>query len=219
VAHTADDQAETVLHHILRGTGLAGLAGMPALRELAAGVQLVRPMLRVSRGEVLAYLDAIGQPFREDATNRDPGFTRNRLRVDLLPRLEADYNPQVRAALVRLAGQAAEAQAELDRQAAALLESATVHRSPDEWHLDCITLQGAAPVLARTAFVALWKEAHWPRRALTSGHLSRLDQLARQQRGTGGVSVSGVEVTRRRRMLVLTRTGLVERDEGPSGGA
>jgi tRNA(Ile)-lysidine synthase len=217
VAHTADDQAETVLHHVLRGTGLAGLSGMPAERELSPelspGVRLVRPMLRTSRQDVLAYLDGVGQPFREDLTNQDPQFTRNRLRTDLLPRLQAEYNPRVHAALCRLAEQGAEVQAELDRQAAALLASATIRRGADEWLLDCAALQTAAPVLIRTALVQLWKQASWPRRALTFEHLSRLDQLARRDQGTGGVSVSGVEITRRRKVLILKRSHPAPRDE------
>ena len=64
VAHTADDQVETVLHRILRGTGLSGLAGMPASRPLSPSVALVRPLLRATRSELLDYLAAIGQEHR-----------------------------------------------------------------------------------------------------------------------------------------------------------
>ncbi|MFM8893663.1 MAG: tRNA lysidine(34) synthetase TilS [Planctomycetia bacterium] len=107
VAHTADDQAETILHRGLRGTGLAGLAGMARARELAEGVALVRPMLAVSRDEGRAYLTARGQCWREDATNADVHYARNFLRHEILPRCEAGAYPAARPALVRLAGQAA----------------------------------------------------------------------------------------------------------------
>ena len=79
-AHTADDQAETILHRIVRGTGIRGLAGMARARRLGHAT-LVRPLLGVRRAELQAYLDAIGQPCRHDPSNLDPRFTRNRIRL------------------------------------------------------------------------------------------------------------------------------------------
>lgn len=108
VGHTADDQAETILHHILRGTGLDGLCGMPAARDLGE-LTLVRPFLSASRAAVRGYLTSQNLPFREDATNADPRFLRNRIRNELLPLLERDYRPDVQGALLRLAAAAADA--------------------------------------------------------------------------------------------------------------
>src|SRR3954447_11968021 len=102
VGHTRDDQAETILHRIVRGTGLRGLAGIPRRRTLAEGVSLVRPLLGVTRAEVRGYLAAIGQPHRDDDSNDDLSRTRARIRHDLLPRLAREYNPRVAEALVRL---------------------------------------------------------------------------------------------------------------------
>lgn len=97
-AHTSDDQAETVLMKFLRGAGTRGLAGVhPALQR--DGVRIVRPLLEASRAEVVQYLASIEQPWREDETNRDSRFTRNRIRHELLPLLERDYNPNLRALL------------------------------------------------------------------------------------------------------------------------
>ncbi|MEN6451126.1 MAG: tRNA lysidine(34) synthetase TilS, partial [Thermoguttaceae bacterium] len=93
-AHTADDQAETVLHRIIRGTGLRGLAGMSRTRPLGHAT-LIRPLLGVRHAELLAYLESLGQPFREDSSNLDLHFTRNKIRRALLPRLEAGYNRDV----------------------------------------------------------------------------------------------------------------------------
>ena len=88
VAHTADDQAETVLAHILRGTGPAGLAGIyPALGAI------VRPLLTERREELRQYLRGIGQDWREDASNRDVSRQRARIREQLLPLLERDFSP------------------------------------------------------------------------------------------------------------------------------
>src|SRR5207247_9177197 len=63
-AHTANDQAETILHRLLRGTGLQGLRGIAARRRVRPGIELIRPMLDVTRAEVLAYLAEVGQPYR-----------------------------------------------------------------------------------------------------------------------------------------------------------
>ena len=84
-----DDQAETILHRIIRGTGLRGLAGMPSQRVLSwdPPVTLIRPLLSVSRQAIRTSLGSLGQGFREDASNADQARTRARIRHDLLPRL------------------------------------------------------------------------------------------------------------------------------------
>ena len=100
--HTLDDQAETVLLRLLRGSGLDGLAGIPPVRQ-SEGVRVVRPLLEVTRAEVLAYLKEIGAGWREDPTNQNRDILRNRIRLVLLPALEG-YNPDVRRTLARVAG-------------------------------------------------------------------------------------------------------------------
>ncbi len=98
VAHTADDQAETVLAHILRGTGLAGLGGIhPVVGHV------VRPLLGVRRAELRAYLRSKRQTWREDATNRDTTRMRARIRKKLLPVLEKQFQPAVVQHLTTLA--------------------------------------------------------------------------------------------------------------------
>lgn len=103
VAHTADDQAETVLAHLLRGTGPAGLA---AIHPVAGPA--IRPLLDVRRAELRAYLEELQQPWREDSTNRDPARLRNRIRLQLLPQLEREFQPAVVTHLNQLAALARE---------------------------------------------------------------------------------------------------------------
>jgi len=86
--HQLDDQAETVLLHLLRGTSLEGLGGIPARRPLRPGVELIRPLLPLTRDEVRLYLANHGLASREDASNADPRFTRNWVRREVLPLLE-----------------------------------------------------------------------------------------------------------------------------------
>ena len=99
-AHTLDDQAETVLMRIIRGTGARGLAGIAPEQKAK---HLVRPLLETTRQEIEAHLNAIGQPWREDSSNLDTGHTRNRIRHTLLPLLERDFNPGIRQTLADLA--------------------------------------------------------------------------------------------------------------------
>jgi tRNA(Ile)-lysidine synthase len=98
IAHTADDQAETVLAHLLRGTGLTGLAGIyPRLGSI------VRPLLEVRRRDLRAFLRERGQSWREDETNSDVRRLRARIRVQLLPILERDFSPGIVGHLTELA--------------------------------------------------------------------------------------------------------------------
>lgn len=104
-AHTSDDQAETVLMHLLRGSGLAGLRGMLPLSsptEWDRAIPLARPLLGVSRAQTEAWCRERGLAPVEDASNADTAYTRNRIRHELLPLLEG-YNPNLRATLARTA--------------------------------------------------------------------------------------------------------------------
>jgi tRNA(Ile)-lysidine synthase len=127
-AHTLDDQAETVLMKFLRGAGTRGLAGVypeltvgvdfsgslaeaeftparsqPGEPTTAQLIRIVRPLLQISREQVEAYLTALGQDWREDPSNLDPSFNRNRVRHELLPLLEHEYNPNLRQGLSEMA--------------------------------------------------------------------------------------------------------------------
>jgi len=122
-AHTRDDQAETVCAKFLRGAWTEGLAGIHPVIEFPEG-RILRPLLPATRSEVEAYLKQIGQPWREDSSNRDSAFTRNRIRHELLPLLES-WNPRLRDHLAQMAELARDEefwwQAELARLAPQLI--------------------------------------------------------------------------------------------------
>ena len=104
--HTADDQAETVLLRIARGTSITGLAGIPYISK-QDGATFVRPLRDATRMQIVAFLKARKQPWREDKTNATDFALRNRVRHEILPLLEKRLNPGVRQALLRLADIAA----------------------------------------------------------------------------------------------------------------
>ena len=118
LGHTSDDQAESGLMHIMRGSGLTGLRGMQtSTRASFAGTEvlLARPLLGLSRKDTLAYCRALDLEPRLDETNLSTEPTRNRVRAELLPLME-EFNPAVREALVRLSRSAAEQVEYLDRE-------------------------------------------------------------------------------------------------------
>ncbi|HXB62390.1 MAG TPA: tRNA lysidine(34) synthetase TilS [Acidobacteriaceae bacterium] len=101
-AHTLSDQAETVLMKLLRGAWTEGISGIHPVLELAPKGRVVRPLLGVTREEIEVFLNAQNQPWREDASNADAAYTRNRIRHELLPALRAE-NPKLDTTLANLA--------------------------------------------------------------------------------------------------------------------
>ena len=199
VAHTADDQAETILHRVLRGTGVAGLAGMRRSRPLADGVALLRPLLDVPRATVRAFLTATGQSWREDETNADRKRARNFLRHDVLPRCEAGPYPAATEALVRLGGHAASLEGML-RSAAARFLDLSASRRPD----GAVVLRTDGLIvldrhLVMQMFSLLWDREGWPTRDMTAIHYGRLaDAVAANAGATAGATdfPGGVRVSR-----------------------
>lgn len=180
-AHTADDQAETILHRIVRGTGIAGLAGIERARPLGHAT-LIRPLLAARRSEVLEYLDALDQPYRQDASNADLGFTRNRIRHELLPRLAKDFNPNVVDALLRLAFLAAETQAVIDAQVQRLLPRCLVDEGSTTVRIALAPLAGQPRHLVRELLMAVWRRQGWPLQAMGYAQWEALAEMAMAQR-------------------------------------
>jgi tRNA(Ile)-lysidine synthase len=192
VGHTARDQAETVLLRLLRGTGPAGLAGIPAVRG-----RFVRPLLALDRGAIEAYVAARGLPTWEDPMNEEVRLTRVRVRRELLPHLRRE-NPQLDAALVRLAHSAAEWLEVIDGLAAPHA------RLP----LACAAL-AALPAAVRKRALALALE----RAALDydAAHLDALDRaVTRAPRGTIHIDLPAARLVRIYDRLELERPDLAE---------
>lgn len=206
-AHTADDQAETILHRVIRGTGLSGLAGMSMHREFCDGIALTRPLLQCHRSDIESYLAQLDQPYREDTSNRDLQYTRNRIRRRLLPKLEANYNPGVVDALLRLGQLAGEAQTLVDQQVDQLWETAIAELRPTEARVLSQAFAEVSDFLIRELLLRLWQEQAWP---LQQMGLSQWEQLAAMVRGKdpSPVAVSlpgGVTAKKEGEQLLLTR--------------
>ena len=175
--HTANDQAETVLHRLLRGAGLRGLRGIAERRQLGAGLTLIRPLLSAVRADLVAYLQQLGQPYREDASNRDPRFTRNRIRHELLPHLVEHYNPAVVRVLAGLAEQADDAYRVEESAAAALLSEAELPRAGDLLIFDLLRLKLAPRHRVCEMFRLVWLREGWPMGGMDRAAWERLARV------------------------------------------
>jgi len=201
LAHTADDQAETILHHILRGTGLSGLRGIPRERELRAGIRLWRPLLAIERSVVLDYLAHRRQAYCEDQSNGDEAYTRNRIRLQLLPLLAREYNPQIGEALRRLGRQATESQSAFEALAVDLLERVLESSARGECRLKWQPLAAVPRHLIREALAQLWRQQDWPRQKMG---FEQWDALAAIALNGGAATFPGkIDARREGRWLVL----------------
>jgi len=173
-AHTADDQAETVLLRLLRGTGPDGLGGMP---ERSADGRIVRPLLQVTRTEVERFAAERGLSWREDSSNASPVFARNRLRRDWLPGLARAFNPRLLRALCDLA----EAQQRDSEWIEALVEREALERIA--WEGEWLRIEAAgwpdlpAALSRRLARRAL--ASCGAARLVSRRHLERMDAFLR----------------------------------------
>ena len=151
LAHNADDNVETILHHILRGTGIRGLAGMPAVRELRETnkqpkLTIVRPLLTAPRCEIEAFVKQHDIKFRLDRSNLSDEYTRNRIRHELLPLLREKYNPEIDTALLQLGRIAGDFSGILSSDAVGVLNEVTLNREPDYLTLDAVGLAGRSRI-------------------------------------------------------------------------
>jgi tRNA(Ile)-lysidine synthase len=179
VAHTRDDQAETLLMRLLRGAGTAGLS---AMRAYAGDV--VRPLLRASRVEVLEHLAKRGLEWLEDPSNTDQALLRNRVRHELIPYLEGRFNPRIREGLARSAGLIADEAEVLAEQASELLGRCRAVEGGGAIRLRCEQLRVAPRAVAR-ATLRLALERAGGLRGIAEVHVERLLGLACSDTASG----------------------------------
>ena len=195
--HTRDDQAETVLLHLTRGAGLAGLAGMRPLRD-----GIARPLLAIGRQETVAVCRAARIRPRTDPTNRSLKFARNRVRHEVLRQL-AKINPRASEAIARFADAAAELQTEDDADIASALGRAR--------HDDAIAIAALEPDLRGRALALAWRDATG--RVLGARHRKALADLAGTEDGSGSLDLPGGRVTREYGLLRIVGDRSVEKSD------
>jgi tRNA(Ile)-lysidine synthase len=186
LGHTLDDQAETVLLGLARGSGARSLAGMPARRGI-----FLRPLLGLRRTVTVAACAAAGLTPWADPHNADRRFARVRVRLDALPALEAALGPGVAEALARTADQ-------LRDDAEVLEQIALSERSADPRLMSAASLAGLPGAVRTRVLRSAALAAGCPATALTSAHVTRIEELVTDWRGQRWIDLpGGVRATRR----------------------
>ena len=211
LGHTLDDQAETVLMRLIRGSGALGLSAMKVWDG-----ELLRPLLDTRREAVLAHLQAQRLPFRTDPTNTDTAFLRNRVRRELLPLLESRFNPGIAEALGRTAKSLAEDHAALATLATQLLDRAAVPALGGSAY-DLAILRGAPEGLGRAALREALRRAGGLR-SVSFVHIERLWSLVIEGRGGATLPLPGGRsalIQKGRLVLMGARNGPDHSRESP----
>lgn len=201
-AHTLDDQAETVIMRLLRGTGVAGLGGIPAVRQWR-GLRIIRPLLRIRRKSVLDFLDVAGLPWRHDSSNDNLCFTRNQIRHQLLPLLVRSGHRRLIERLGILSRDARRLYRQTMAQARLDLQLCELDRAGPWVVFDLARLGGLATIRQIEMWRAVWKRESWPCGAMSRKHWRRLvDAL-----GSDGAALDCPGGIRVRRLARIVRAG------------
>ena len=190
LGHTADDQAETILLWLLRGTGLTGLSGMPAARDGT----IIRPLYETGRQEILTYLRDSGLQFRDDSSNAKPLYLRNRIRHELVPLLNR-LTPASLGALCRLADICREDDRYIDQQTAALFSAVVTWESEGGWIIDRTQLQTFPRALQRRGIRNLIRKSLNQQYTLGLRTVDRVIRIAAKGEPGSYLDVRGGHVT------------------------
>lgn len=215
LAHHADDNVETLLLNLLRGSGRLGLGGMPPIRE----GRLIRPLIRATRADVLDYLRRRTLSALADPTNADDGFLRNRIRNHLIPLLERDYQPGVRAVLHRSVEVLRDEEVWIESLVQPTLEKISISRQPGRLNLQARTLQVLDPALQRRVVRAGLRFVRQDLQHIAFVHVEAILGLANGTSDGGPLCLpDGVRVRRQGDTLTIScgDTGLVAERRVPA---
>jgi len=205
VGHTANDQAETVLMRLLSGTGLRGLAGIRPVRPLG-DVILVRPLIDVKRSEIMDYLKSHNVSFRIDETNFDPGYLRNKLRLELIPTLEKEYNRNVVEALSRAASVLQEEESYLSERARETAAQVVQFETGDRLEMSRPAYGASSPVLRRRLIIDVTRRLSDKIPRLTLASIQSADALCVEGRtGSRVLICDDVELSVERDRVIVRK--------------
>jgi tRNA(Ile)-lysidine synthase len=200
VAHTKDDQAETVLINLLRGTGLRGLGGMKSRTG-----KVIRPLLDFSKAEIQDFLREKGQEWREDQSNQDFKFLRNRVRGELIPFLEGNYNPKIKDRLNSLAQIVQQAEEYIEEKIQTKYTEQVLEKN-DFFELDLKRFREVSQATGRLLLRRLILRLKGDLRGVSDQHLREIEKIVVSEKGRSPrISFSGIVAFKKGSKLIFRR--------------
>ena len=205
LAHHMEDNAETIIFQMLRGSGLKGMCGMQPVRLQEDGVRYIRPLLAVSRGEIEDYLEKVSQPFCTDGTNADTTYSRNKLRQVVFPLLE-EVNAQSVQHINNTANQLSMVWDYMDKQAeAAFAEVCRVDNRKSKAEADIPRLKDLHPAIRNQVLYRMLAAVAGRRKDISGVHVEQILRLIEGQSGRGINLPYGVTAVREYDRLILEK--------------
>ncbi|MFN7874539.1 MAG: tRNA lysidine(34) synthetase TilS [Pirellula sp.] len=182
LGHNADDNIETYLHRLIRGSGTRGLRGIPFQRNfiqsITHDVKLVRPLLKVYRSTILSWLQTQGVPYRNDSSNNDSKYTRNKIRNELVPVLGFIAGPDWKERIANLIDSNTLEHEKINSQAEKLLSSSIwIKQNDGSVEMTVADLTQVNWPALREFFVGLWHLQNWPLREMSKRHWRHIEEM------------------------------------------
>lgn len=203
LGHHRDDNVEQVLMNLVRGAGPRGLRGIPPVRQK----KFIRPLIRMSRADILAFLDDLNQTYRIDGSNEDTSYLRNRIRHCLIPFLETQFNPDIKTAIARMSGIIEQEDDFLDRMAQTALDNATTGRQREQIELSIPEINRLDRALGARVIRAALLSVKQDLRRISNTHIRDVLNFA-AQKGESGKSLDlpgQIRVYRQRDILRIKK--------------
>ena len=208
LGHNMQDQAETVLLNLLRGSGLEGLKGFLPMRD----GKFIRPLIEISRREIISFLNKTGIPYRQDSSNENKRYLRNQIRSELIPYLKEKFNPRIEQSLAQMA-EILRQEDELIRQNVAhALKSSFIQRQQNRILLKIADINKLHPAIRLRLFKTLLESLSPAKNGFSFIHVKSLDNLAQKcESGKRVVLPLGIEARREYDDLILEKKKIVSK--------
>ncbi len=204
VAHNADDQAETFLMRVIRGSGLQGLTAMKYKSGLPR--RMIRPLLNISREEILEYLKTRGLKYRTDKTNKENLYFRNKIRNKLIPYLEKNFNPQIKKTIFNSINSIAEDADLLEKIASEFYKTDMTNRTDKADNLSVEKLMALHPALQRRIILKAIEKIKKDLKDIDAAHIEEILKALKSTKGKRQTVVfKGLKLTRIGDKVIITR--------------
>lgn len=208
VAHHSDDQAETILHNLFRGSGLGGLKGISYVRG-----RIIRPLLDIGRRDIVEWLEENGCAWVQDSTNSSGHYTRNRIRSNLLPLIEAEVNQGAAGNILRMGKLASQADEYLRAQGECWIKGHVVRDGPEHFLIPCDLLQAEPEIIRSYVVMELLKRLAGSAKDLGLIHVQQVLSLAGRPVGKEVDLPYSLMARREYREISVGRSILQEKDK------